>query len=291
LTTDANGKVSTTVGGGTMVGLTTLRVDDSNHVANTIVVVNVLDPNAGTVTPITKTQSMWWGGPSENGWGMSLIQHNDILFAALYIYDASGNPTWLVMPGGSWDATHTIYTGSLYEPTGSPFYAYDTSHFAPGSAKGAITLTFADENNATLDYTIGSATGHKSIMREVYGADSIVGTDHTDLWWGGTSQNGWGITIMQQGATLFPIWYTYGSNGMPMWYVMPSGSWTSSTTYSGALYRTTGSPWIGATYDPTKLDAINVGTFSVTFNVDGTATLNYTADGHSGTAALVREPF
>ena len=72
---------------------------------------------------------------------------------------------------------------------------------------------------------------------------------------------------------------------------MPSGTWTSSTTYSGTLYRTTGLPWIGAIYDPSKLQAINTGTFSVTFNADGTATFSYTADGHTGTIPLVREPF
>ncbi len=236
-------------------------------------------------------QNMWWVGPAENGWGMSLIQHSDdTLFAALYIYDSSGNPTWVVMPGGSWDATHTVYSGSLYEPTGSPFYAYDTTHFVAGNAIGTIKLTFTDSDNATLDYTMGSSTGHKSITREIFGGDTIVGTDQTDLWWGGTSQNGWGMTIMQQGSTLFPIWYTYDPSGKPIWYVMPGGTWTSPLTYSGTLYRTTGSPWIGTTYDPSKLQAFNVGTFGITFNGEA-ATFNYTADGHSGSIPLVREPF
>jgi hypothetical protein len=247
-------------------------------------------PSTPSTPQVSDVQSMWWVGPSENGWGMSLIQHNDTLFAALYIYDASGNPTWLVMPGGSWDSTHTIYSGSLYEATGTPFYAYDTTHFVPGSSKGSITLSFTDSDNATLDYTIGSSTGHKTITHETFGGDAIIGTDRTDLWWGGTSQNGWGITITQQGSTLFPIWYTYGANGSPMWYVMPGGSWTSPTTYSGTVYRTTGSPWIGATYDPTKLQVFSVGTFAITFNGEA-ATFSYTADGHSGTIPLVREPF
>ena len=242
------------------------------------------------VAQYLQVQNMWWGGPSENGWGMSLIEHNDVLFAALYIYDASGNPTWVVMPGGSWDSTSMIYTGSLYRPTGSPFYAYDTTHFAAGSAVGTIKLTFLDSGLAMLDYTIGSATGHKQIEPEPFGANGIVGTDQTDLWWGGTSQNGWGITIMQQGSTLFPIWFTYGANGSPMWYVMPGGTWTSSTTYSGNLYRTTGSPWISAPYDSTKLQVFEAGTFGITFTGNG-ATFTYTADGHSGSIPLVREPF
>ena len=38
-------------------------------------------------------QDMWWSGPAENGWGMSVVQHGDRLFAAIYAYDADGAPT------------------------------------------------------------------------------------------------------------------------------------------------------------------------------------------------------
>ena len=52
----------------------------------------------GTITD--HLQDMWWAGSAENGWGMSLVQHNDTLFGALYIYDRTGKPIWVVMPGG-----------------------------------------------------------------------------------------------------------------------------------------------------------------------------------------------
>jgi autotransporter-associated beta strand protein len=240
---------------------------------------------------IADVQDMWWAGASENGWGMSLIQHGNTLFAALYIYDAGGNPTWLAMLSGGWDSTHHVYTGSLYSPTGTPFYAYDATHFSAGAAKGTITITFADESNATVDYTIGTSTGHKNITRQVFDLGLLVGTDVTDLWWGGVSQNGWGIPIVQQGSTLFPIWFTYGANGQPLWYFMPGGTWNAAhNVYSGKLYRATGSPWIGVTYDPTKLNVIEAGTYSITFANTGT-TFTYSADGHTGSMPIVREPF
>jgi hypothetical protein len=256
-------------------------------------VVNPYNPASGS-TPFAMTvsaQDMWWVGPSENGWGMSLIQHNDIIFAALYIYGASGNPTWLVMPGGSWDSTHAIYQGSLYEPSGSPFYAYDTTKFVAGNARGTITVAFTDSNNATLQYTIDGVTGSKSISREIFADGAANGTNHSDLWWGGTSQDGWGITVLQQASTLFAVWYTYDASGKPIWYVIPDGAWDGSgVTYSGTLYRTTGSPWLGATYDPSKVNVVNAGTYSFTFGGDG-ATFRYSADGHSGSVPLVGEPF
>ena len=234
---------------------------------------------------------MWWGGTAENGWGLSIVQHVDTLFGALYIYDANGNPVWLVMPGGKWDATHTTYTGSLFEPIGSPYFAYDATKFVAGSVRGSLAITFLDNNNATIDYAIDSGSGHKVIQRQVFGNGAAASVDYSDLWWGGSSQNGWGITIIQQGSTLFPVWYTYDANGKPFWYVMPGGTWNAAgDTYSGAIYRTTGSPWVGMIYDPTKLTVTTAGTYAIKFAGTG-ATFSYTADGHSGTMALVRQPF
>ena len=71
---------------------------------------------------------------------------------------------------------------------------------------------------------------------------------------------------------------------------MPDGAWTSSDTYEGHVYRTTGSPWIGHDYDPTKLQVFAAGTFRIRFNGDA-ATFDYTVDGHTGTMPLVREAF
>jgi hypothetical protein len=234
-------------------------------------------------------QDMWWI-PSENGWGMSLLQHNDTLVAAMYIYDANGKPTWLFMPGGAWDSTHTIYTGSLYTPSGAPFFAYDASRWVAGNAKGSVTITFQDANDAILDYTIGGISGRKFVTREIFADGAAVSPDRSDLWWGGTAQNGWGITVIQQASTLFPLWFTYDANGVATWYAMPGGTWTATDTYEGRVYRTTGSAWIGAQYDATKLQVFDAGTYRIQFTGDG-ASFTYTIDGHTGTIPLVREPF
>jgi hypothetical protein len=239
---------------------------------------------------IGEVQDMWWAGSTENGWGMSLVQHNDTLFAAMYIYDANGKPTWLVMPGGAWDSTHTIYTGSLYTPVGTPFFSYDASRLTVGNAKGSLKITFQDANDAILDYTIGGVSSRKLVTREIFAGGGATTPDRSDLWWGGTAQNGWGITILQQASTLFPVWYTYDANGAATWYVMPGGTWTSTDTYEGHVYRTTGSPWIGVGYDPTKLQVFDVGTYRIQFTGDS-ASFNYTVDDHSGTIPLVKERF
>ena len=233
-------------------------------------------------------QAMWWN-PSENGWGMSLVQHNETLFGAFYIYDAGGRPTWFVMPGGTWDATKTVFTGSFYQPSGSPFFAYNVAALYVGNSIGSATITFQDANNAIVDYTIGTATGRKFVTREMFASGSLASPDRSDLWWGGSTQNGWGITVMQQANTLFAVWYTYDGGG-PTWFVMPGGSWTAADTYEGTLYTTMGSPWVGKTYDPSKLQVMNAGTYKFRFNGDA-ATFTYSADGFSGSIPLAREPF
>ena len=235
-------------------------------------------------------QDMWWAGPTENGWGMSLVEHDDRLFGALYIYDDAGKPVWHVLPGGDWDASHTKYSGALYKPTSAPYYAYNQDAFYFAGSSGYVTITFLDANNATLDYTIGSVSGRKSIQREIFAPAAALTSTRSDLWWGNLGQNGWGITVLQQGTTLFSVWYTYDASGNTTWFVMPGGSWTASDTYEGHLYRTAGSPWATA-YDASKLKVFDVGTYRIQFNGDSAATFTYSADGHGGSIPLVREPF
>lgn len=245
-------------------------------------------PNPMVLLPGTNVQDMWWS-PSQNGWGMSLVAHGDTVFAALYVYDDSGLPRWYVMPAATWSMSHTVLAGSLYAPTGSPFFAYDASRLKVGSPVGALTITFQDYNDAIVDYSIDGMSGSRLVTREMFGSGATQLHDRSDLWWGGSAQNGWGITIRQQESTLFSVWYTYDATGNPVWYVMPGGTWTSDTTYEGNAYRTASSPWRSG-YDASKLQVHDAGTYRLDFNGDG-ATFNYAVDGHSGTIPLVKEPF
>jgi hypothetical protein len=102
---------------------------------------------------------------------MSIVQHGDVLFTNLFVYDANGAPIWYVMPSGSWNASHTAFHGNVYLPKGSPSFAYDVSKFNIGAALGSATIAFADANTATFDYTISGASGHKDITRIPFGPD------------------------------------------------------------------------------------------------------------------------
>jgi hypothetical protein len=261
------------------------RFDIELTVAGNTKVVHVLEPAVGM-------QDLWWAGAAESGWGMSLVQHpSGVLFSVIYAYGATGEPTWYVMPGGTWNSDHTVISGPLYSPRGAPWSAYDANRFVPGEPAGNATLTFFDVNTAALDYEISGVAGHKNISRQGFGRpDGLSRPSLSDMWWGGVAQNGWGIGLLQQQGSLFTVWYTYDVIGAPTWFVIPDGSWSDVNTYSGRVYRTTGSPWLAAPFDPSKTIATDVGSLTWHFTLAG-ATLAYTVDGIAGTMDLVRQPF
>jgi hypothetical protein len=196
------------------------------------------------------------------------------------------------MPGGTWNASFTRFTGPVFIPSGSYFAAYDASRHNIGAQVGSVALDFANRGNATLSYTINGASGTKQITRIGFGpVDSTPVGSYGDLWWGGTAQNGWGIAINQQYRTLFAIWYTYDRDGRPTWFVMPGGAWTAANTYTATVARASGPPWLGVPYDVSRHSTTPVGTVTFTFTGAQNAAMTYTIDGVSGANALTRVPF
>ena len=67
----------------------------------------------------TDQSDLWWVDPpgSENGWGLQLVQRDSTIFATIFVYAPSGNPTWYVstmMPIGA----PLQWSGDLYATMG-----------------------------------------------------------------------------------------------------------------------------------------------------------------------------
>jgi len=62
--------------------------------------------------------------------------------------------------------------------------------------------------------------------------------ENQDIWWAApaASEDGWGINLTHQGATIFASWFTYDSDRAPMWLVVTALQ-TGPATYTGDLYR------------------------------------------------------
>lgn len=120
-------------------------------------------------------------------------------------------------------------------------------------------------------------------------AGTVYSTDFTDMWWN-SSEDGWGLNVIQQGDIVFATFFVYGSDQSPRWYVAsslePQSAPAGSYVFSGKLYSTTG-PWFGGAFS-TTVGVSEVGTATITFSSPGTATLNYTVNGTPVTKQLTR---
>jgi hypothetical protein len=261
----------------------------SNDVANQAkpVVISTSSPLAGPLD----YSDLWWGGTAESGWGITIAQKGLQQFNAFYVYDAGGKPVWYVMSGGSWNADYTRLTGAVYQPNGSPFDNYDARRLQIGAAVGTATIIFTGVNDAVFEYTLSGVTSKKFISRFKFGrADATPKISVKDVWWAGEGENGWGISIAQQERSLFATWYAYDADGKTTWFVSPGGTW-DGTTYTGQLYSTSGSPWLGTVYNAAANRVESLGTLVLRFSDANSAIMTTTFNGKTITKTISRLAF
>ena len=118
-------------------------------------------------------------------------------------------------------------------------------------------------------------------------AATASAVNYTDLWWN-SQEPGWGLNLNHQGGVMFGTLFTYDASGAPMWLVLSHGDLQGDGSYSGTLYRTTGSAFNApfAASNPTS-----VGTMRVAFSSSASGTLTYTFNGTSVTKSITRQEF
>jgi hypothetical protein len=123
-------------------------------------------------------------------------------------------------------------------------------------------------------------------------AATPASTDYSDIWWN-AGENGWGINIVQQGATLFATLFVYGADNTQRWYVasnmssLPAGA--GQVRFGGPLFQTTGTFFGTVPYNPQQFGALEVGAMSVTFDTFSTGTLVYNVGPATVTKQITRQ--
>ena len=120
-------------------------------------------------------------------------------------------------------------------------------------------------------------------------------TEYSGLWWN-PLESGWGLALHQSALhSLFGAWFVYGADGEPEWYTLQDGGWTDSTTWRGAIYRTTGPFFAGPGYDPRLVLVQAAGTATLDFAIregeEGRARFTYTLAGVTTTKVIERMRF
>jgi len=228
---------------------------------------------AATYASAENYSDIWWN-PGESGWGVTIADHETNIFGVLYAYRSDSKPVWFTIPGGTFSQGRRIFQGDVYKTTGP---SYTNPVFNPafvaatkvGSASFDFTPPGLASGVAVFSYVIDGVSKIKQIQRQSFGsAAPNWGFDHTDLWFN-ASESGWGLALAQHGNNIFGVWYTYDTDGQPLWFVLPGGTFSGATSFSGDLYRTTG-PYFGSgTFDPAQVVVTKAGSASITF--DGTA--------------------
>ncbi len=234
-----------------------------------------------------KYQGLWWNA-SESGWGMSITQHGNMIFAALYTYDDAGLPTWYVIP--NCPVSSFSCTGDVYKVTGgtSPAVAWN------GSAKnvtrvGSGTLTFSDTSTGAFTYNINNIAGSKAITQQVFATGTTApAVDYTDMWWN-ANESGWGISLTQQFGTIFAAWYTYDAAGKAIWYVVPNCP-VNGTGCTGALYQVTGGEPLTTAWNGTNTPTV-AGSVTLAFTDAASGTMSYTLNGVTASRMIVRQAY
>ena len=194
-------------------------------------------------------QDLWWGGPSQSGWGVGIAQRDAQLFVTLYAYDDAGVARWWVIPDGSWDPGFTTYTGSVYQPS----WPSGSMKMIPGVPVGTMALQFHSPREATMRYEIAGRTGERAIVRQPLGElDAGVRWNHAGMWWYGPHANGRGVFLAQQGSTMFAVQYDYERTaaGLTTWSVIPGGRWARDRVFVASGWFGASGPTFFAGYDP-----------------------------------------
>jgi Cytochrome C oxidase, cbb3-type, subunit III len=151
-------------------------------------------------------------------------------------------------------------------------------------------LTAFGTGSCTIAATQAGNTAFSAATQVTRSVTVGVG-DFSDMWWAGSTQNGWGMSIQQRGTTQFNALYVYDAQGQPRWYVMPGGTWNSnSTSYTGAVYQPTSAPF--SAYDKSKfVVGAPSGNVTLNYNANGTMTMQYNIAGTSGSKTMERQTF
>jgi polyhydroxybutyrate depolymerase len=240
-----------------------------------------------------------WYVPGQDGWGLSITRQGEVLFPAWFTYSESGRPIWFLVPGATRQADGS-YAGQLLRFTGTPLANIAAAPASRGSTVVGDARFFAPaEGELSFSYRIGGVEQTRSMRRLspgpepicLMGQGSASGSRNTSDYWWTPSEPGWGLHLSESDGRIFLSWYSYASDGEPLWIV---GLLTRSQqgSYRGSLQRAQrGTPFAAITGPATTFPLPDVGEAELRFDDGARGQFAYTVDGSSRTTRIERFVF
>jgi len=138
----------------------------------------VMATSVQATTFSTDASDLWWNA-NESGWGVNVIQQEEILFLTFFVYTASGTAIWYSGSETRYvGATNgaLVFTGPLHQTNGSYFAAPWNPASLGYRQVGTVTFTLSSVNAATLTYTIDNAPVTKQITRMMWRVNDLTGS-------------------------------------------------------------------------------------------------------------------
>lgn len=183
-----------------------------------------------------------------------------------------------------------VHVKSLQNSQSARLSRTDTGQQSDG-ASDRPALNF-DGSRIVFDSTASNmAPGSVGGLSVVYQrANPLVsGVLKSATWWK-SDEAGWGLFIFDQGNLLAPAWFTYDTDGEPVWFLAAGAFSQPDGSYSGDLFRFTGVPLAqisGIANDPPT----QVGNVVLRFSGDTGLSFQYTVNGVIQTKQMTRFPF
>lgn len=214
-----------------------------------------------------------WFLLSESGWGINLIQNEDVIFATFFIYGPNNQPTWYYAT--MYRDSNGNFSGNLYSTVGSYYGApWDPSLIA---SKLVGTASFFPSNpyQGTLTYIVsGGPTVTKTIQRQTlktialggnYTGGQVGNYTGNNCSIAGKYQDPFNVTVTQLSDGTVTFAFTYFNSGIDC-------NLSGTLVQQGQLYSISNAAYVcsgGATVNTTAtMDAIKAtaqgieGTFS-----------------------------
>jgi hypothetical protein len=232
-----------------------------------------------------------WYDAAESGWGLTLQQQGEQVFAALYVYDDSHRPTWYVasnmQPATLFTPTGALSndaTGTLYRTMGPWFGgAFDPAQVAVAPV-GQIHVAYAaDGKSLDVTYSIDGRSVSKTLRPQTWATDrALLAGNYAG-----------GLFVPNHSATCAPMTFTgnasasvmtAGTNAQLDGVRISWGTGIDTVCFLEAVYSQRGQlgALTGTLFCGPLAGAITIGTVQV-------SGLQVSEHGFSGSATLTRD--
>lgn len=182
-----------------------------------------------------------WFDLARNGHGFDLQRAGDTWFLTFFSYGDDGRAEWYLGIGEIKDGVFTgvlerfTYDfGAVGAPPQSGTEAGEAVIDFTAGAESAVCSDGTDRSGAVqlavFSWQIDGDSGDWCVQPLIASEDPTPPPDFTGHWWAGDADQGWGLTVYQQGPVLFAVLYYYDNEGNPRWALGSTGNWSNGDT-------------------------------------------------------------